>query len=110
MPTESETLLIKQYNPQKVCVKKSWSYTDFIGGLDVETNFCFLSNHIYFLFLFWVVVEFFHPCNFFGFPPVLGFLLGEAISFAFVDCQSISIAKVATEDGSGFGGDCRGSR
>ena len=25
-------------------------------------------------------------------------------------CKSISIVKVATEDGSGFGGDCRGSR
>lgn len=35
--------------------------------------------------------------------------VGEAVS-SFVDLQEFSIAKVATEDGSGFGGDCRGSR
>jgi hypothetical protein len=100
-----------------LCEKQSWSYTDFIGGLDVEKSPT--THKIFYYCCCWVSYlkkKNPSPSRLSCLRRWVYFFLGggtgeEGHFFSpLLTCKSISIVKVATEDGSGFGGDCRGSR
>ena len=75
-PQQTEIVISEKRN---IC-DKSWSYTDSIGGLDVEKKL---------------------------FSPFV-FIFSDYFLLCWL--EEFSIVKVAAEDGAGFGGDCRGSR
>lgn len=112
VPTKSNAPYKTIQSPKSVCEKimKLYGFYRWTGRWN--EFLCSLQSHLFFIIILGCCWVFFTPAIFWFPPPRFGlFVVGrEAISFAFVDCQSISIAKVATEDGSGFGGDCRGSR